>query len=57
MDMTIGQWIDMIELGAIVGAAGQGVRIVVGMKKLNDIASAQATHVRDLLVPSQIGVS
>ena len=43
--------------GALLGATGQGARVIVGIKKLNDTASAQNTTISSGLVPSQLVTS
>jgi hypothetical protein len=42
-------WLQIIALGGVMGALGQGVRTIVGFKKLNDAASGQAVGVPDLI--------
>ena len=36
-------WLQLILLGGIMGAMGQGARVVIGLKKLNDEVGAQAS--------------
>jgi hypothetical protein len=36
--MTAIQWLEIVTLGIIFGALGQGARTIVGIKKLNDYA-------------------
>ncbi len=36
--MTPTQWLEIVALGIIFGALGQGARTIVGIKKLNDYA-------------------
>jgi hypothetical protein len=36
--MTAIQWLEIVALGIIFGALGQGARAIVGIKKLNDYA-------------------
>jgi hypothetical protein len=62
MDMTdaysASAWVDLIGLASLVGAGGQGVRVIIGLKKLNDAASAQpGVTTSDLIVPSQLIIS
>jgi hypothetical protein len=38
--MTTSQWILLIALGAAMGFLGQTIRIIVGLKKVNDQAAA-----------------
>ncbi|HEY1606413.1 MAG TPA: hypothetical protein VGF77_12540 [Allosphingosinicella sp.] len=56
------EWLQLIGLGAIVGALGQGVRLIIGLKKVGDAASAQTsagtqTSMADLVVGSRILIS
>lgn len=36
-------WLQIVALGGVMGAIGQGVRTIVGFKKLSDAASGQAS--------------
>lgn len=36
---TAVQWLELVTLGGVAGALGQGVRMAVGLKKLNDQAA------------------
>lgn len=59
--MTIEQWLFQLLLGGLLGVLGQGIRIVPGMKKLNDHALAEGKplhdvfHVGTLLISLLIG--
>lgn len=58
----IAAWFNLLAFAAFVGAGGQGARVIVGMKKLNDAASAETaagvpTSTKDLIVVSQLVVS
>lgn len=55
--MNAQDWLPVLVVGALMGAAGQGARVVVGIKKLNDEASAKDASVRSLVVPSQLVTS
>lgn len=37
--MTAVQWLELVALGGVAGALGQGFRMAVGLKKLNDHAA------------------
>lgn len=50
-------WIQLLALGGLAGAMGQAIRVIVGMKKLNDQASATNAALADMIVPSQLVVS
>lgn len=58
---TAYDWLQLIALGGVVGALGQGVRMVVGFKKLHDATSGSNLGISDLvamdrlLVPIGIG--
>lgn len=59
---SIIEWLQVLGLGGLVGAIGQGVRVIVGLKKLNDAASAQSTgdtpvSISDLISGSRLAVS
>ncbi|MDX2169001.1 MAG: hypothetical protein SF182_18180 [Deltaproteobacteria bacterium] len=41
MDLTAVEWLQVLLLGGLVGALGQGARVVVGLKKLGDEAAAK----------------
>jgi hypothetical protein len=41
--MNSEEWLVRIALGMVLGLLGQGVRIVAGLKKLNDEAAKQTT--------------
>jgi hypothetical protein len=46
--MTIDQWILQLLLGGLLGVLGQGIRVVPGMKKMNDHALAEGKPFRDV---------
>lgn len=55
-------WMQLLSLGALVGAGGQGSRVIAGMKKLSDAASSMTaagtpTNTADLIITSQLVVS
>ena len=50
-------WFIVLGFGAMLGAAGQVIRAVAGMKKLNDSAQQDATSVSQLFSASQLVVS
>lgn len=47
----------LILLGAILGMVGQGIRVVVGLKKLGDLATAEETETKNLFVTQQLVLS
>jgi hypothetical protein len=54
---TAEQWLAILAVGALAGAAGQGARVIVGMKKLGDEAQSLQSPLRSLVVPSQLFTS
>jgi hypothetical protein len=50
-------WLQIFGLGALVGAFGQGARMIVGLKKLNDAASSANTSLSELIVVSRLIIS
>ena len=46
--MTYEQWLVQLLLGGLLGVLGQGIRVVPGMKKLNDHALAEGKPFRDV---------
>jgi hypothetical protein len=57
MRMTALEWLPILTLGALAGAAGQAARTIPGIKKLSDEAAAKGTTTAALLVPSQLVTS
>lgn len=45
--MTIEQWLLLMAFGSIVGIFGQFLRVIAGLKKLSDEASATQTTIAD----------
>lgn len=54
---TILEWMQIIGLGAVVGAAGQCIRSIAGLRKLNDYAGATNASARELFSTSQLAIS
>lgn len=50
-------WIELVVLGALLGAAGQGMRTIVGLKGLYDAASASNVSATSLLEVGRLVVS
>ncbi|MFA6114426.1 MAG: hypothetical protein WC729_10545 [Sphingomonas sp.] len=50
-------WLQVIGLGGAMGALGQGIRAIVGIKKLNDAANGTPASTSDLIEPSRIWIS
>ena len=55
--MTATDWITGLLLGGLLGMLGQGIRIIVGLKKLNDEASVQGTSFGSKFEGSRLGLS
>ena len=50
-------WMQLIGLGAMLGALGQAIRSIVGLKKLNDAVSNSPATVADVIQPSRLVTS
>ena len=50
-------WLQILGLGGLIGALGQGARTIVGIKKLSDAASASNGNVADLIVASKMVIA
>ena len=50
-------WMQLIGLGGVMGAVGQVIRMIVGLKKLNDAASNSTTSMTAMVEPSRLFVS
>lgn len=55
--MAVIDWIHVLILGGIAGALGQGARVIIGLKKVNDQASVDNSATRDLIEASRLMVS
>jgi F0F1-type ATP synthase assembly protein I len=53
MNLTVADWVQVIAFGALLGAAGQIVRVVAGLKKLNEVANEKRVAVAQLFSTSQ----
>lgn len=47
----------IIVIGAILGAVGQGIRVIVGLKKVSDAAVAKNVATKDLMEYKQLALS
>lgn len=57
-ELPITIWLQLLVVGAIAGCAGQVLRTIVGLKKLNDDAAATPNvDVAEMIVPSRLVVS
>jgi putative chitinase len=50
-------WIWIVVLGALMGAVGQGVRIVIGLKKMSDDAATNGHDFTDRIEPARLLIS
>ena len=55
--MTASQWIMQFLLGGVLGALGQAIRVVVGLKKLNDAALREGRSFREVFSASTLAMS
>jgi hypothetical protein len=55
--MTIADWITQLAFGGFLGVLGQSIRVVPGLKKLNDVAHSQGAKFADLFEVSQFMLS
>ena len=55
--MTATEWITGLLLGGLLGMLGQGIRIIVGLKKLNDEASVEGANFSSTFQGSRLGLS
>jgi len=55
--MDINVLLMQVILGAVLGAVGQGARVIVGLKKLNDEVSATGKQFKDEFSASSLVVS
>lgn len=54
---SVFDWLQIVALGGLMGAAGQGARTVIGLKKINDAAASAEVSSNDLFVASRLIVS
>ncbi|MBI5694884.1 MAG: hypothetical protein HZC51_03950 [Nitrospirae bacterium] len=55
--MNTSDALNLLLLGALLGAIGQGARVIVGLKKMNDEAAATGLQAKDLFVTNQLVIS
>ena len=55
--MTATEWITGLLLGGLLGMLGQGIRIIVGLKKLNDEASVEGSSFSSKFQGNRLGLS
>jgi hypothetical protein len=50
-------WMQLLGLGAMIGALGQAIRAIVGLKKVNDAVSNSTATVSDVIDPGRLVTS
>jgi hypothetical protein len=55
--MTASEWVMQFLVGGLFGALGQGIRVVVGLKKLNETAVREKRPFGDSFSPGLVFVS
>jgi hypothetical protein len=55
--MSVTDWINVLLLGGMLGALGQGVRAVIGLKKVNDQAALEGRKMKDMVEASTLIIS
>lgn len=50
-------WVWIIALGALMGVVGQGLRIIVGLKKASDTAAALGRKFTEMIMPARLLIS
>jgi len=55
--MTASGWIMQLLLGGLLGTTGQAIRVVVGLKKLNDKAQREGLTFGEAFSPSTLALS
>lgn len=56
-EMQVGDWILTLILGGLLGMIGQGIRVVVGLKKLNKTALDEQKPFKELFNGTELGLS
>lgn len=54
---TAGEWLQIVGIGAVAGMIGQGVRVAVGLKKVNDAAEESGRPFGELFSGAKLAVS
>lgn len=57
MTMNASQWLTLVSFGALLGAVGQMLRVVPGLKKLNDESHAMGVDPRAAFSAAKLFVS
>jgi len=50
-------WVSIIALGGLAGIVGQGIRIIVGLKKASDAAAARGQKFTETIEPARLLIS
>jgi hypothetical protein len=54
---TVTEWLLLLLLGGLAGAIGQLARVIVGLKKVNDVAEAKDVSSAELIEPARLFTS
>ena len=54
---TAPDWIWIAALGVLMGAVGQGIRVIVGLKKTGDDAAAAGDRLSDRIDAARLSIS
>jgi hypothetical protein len=57
MTANVTDWLELILLAGLAGAVGQSARVIIGIKKVNDQASATNQSMGDIIQLSRLMVS
>lgn len=57
MELNAGGWLQVITLGAVIGAAGQAARMIIGLKKLSDAAAHSGKSTAEYINASRLMIS
>jgi len=55
--LTVLEWLQVAGLGAVFGVIGQAIRVVPGLKKMNEEAQAMGVAARRMFSGSRLGIS
>jgi hypothetical protein len=57
LSLNANQWLTLVSFGALLGAVGQMLRVIPGLKKLNDESRATGVDARTAFSPATLIVS
>jgi hypothetical protein len=55
--INVTEWLQLILLAGLAGAVGQSARVIIGIKKVNDQASATNQSIGDIVQISRLAIS